>query len=229
MENLMKNAKLVVAAAILCGCSTASPQDGAKSALESDASGWVDLFPNKEFKGWRRVPIDPLASKAVWKHSADGKTLLCDGTGGVKELLMNEEERGDGIFHVEWRWGKDQGEKPNYNGGIYLRSSLDGKTWIQAQVARGEKPPGVGDFIGMIPEDGKPKRVDRLQKGPGREAPLGEWNTYEITCKGKSVSLWVNGGVTLVWEDFPFTRGHLGLQAEFAAYEFRSLKYKPLP
>jgi hypothetical protein len=229
MENLMKNAKLVVAAAILCGCSTASPQDGAKSALESDAAGWMDLFPDKDFKGWRRVPIDPLAAKAVWKHSADGKTLLCDGTGGVKELLMNEEERGDGIFHVEWRWGKDQGEKPNYNGGIYLRSSLDGKTWIQAQVARGEKPPGVGDFIGMIPEDGKPKRVDRLQKGASREAAMGEWNTYEITCKGKTVSLWVNGGVTLVWEDFPLTRGHLGLQAEFAAYEFRSLKFKPLP
>jgi hypothetical protein len=225
----MKNTIMTLAAAILCGCAATSSQDGAKSALESNPAGWTDLFPDKDFKGWRRVPIDPLAAKAVWKHSADGKTLLCDGTGGVKELLMNEEERGDGIFHVEWRWGKDQGEKPNYNGGIYLRSALDGKTWIQAQVARGAKPPVVGDFIGMLAEDGKPKRVDLLQKGPSREAPVGDWNTYEITCKGKAISLWVNGGVTLVWEDFPIARGHLGLQAEFAAYEFRSLKYKPLP
>jgi hypothetical protein len=57
---------------------------------------------------------------------------------------------------------------------------------------------------------------------------VGDWNTYEITCKGSSISLWVNGGLTCVCEDFPFAKGRLGLQAEFAAYEFRSLKYKPL-
>jgi hypothetical protein len=219
----MKN--LIAVLLVAAGC--ASP-DGSKSELEKDPSGWVDLFPGRDFKGWKRVPIDPLSPKQVWTHSADGKTLLCDGTGGVKELLINDEERGDGTFHVEWRWGKDQGEKPNYNGGIYLRSSADGKTWIQAQVARGPKPPVVGDFIGMLMEDGKPKRTDLAQKGPSREAPLGEWNTYEITCKGKTITLWVNGGVTCVWEDFPILRGHLGLQAEFAAYEFRSVKWKKL-
>jgi hypothetical protein len=221
----MKNILAAAIAAMLC-----SGQES-KSALDSDPTGWVDVFPGKDFKGWKRMPLDqvsPLATKAVWKHSEDGKILFCDGTGGVKELLLNDEERADGIFHVEWRWGKDQGEKPTYNGGIYLRSSEEGKTWIQAQVARGPKPPVVGDLIGMLLEDGKPKRTDLAQKGPGREAPVGEWNTYEITCKGKTVSLWVNGAVTCVWEDFPIAKGRLGLQAEFAAYEFRSLKWKKL-
>ncbi|HVE43054.1 MAG TPA: DUF1080 domain-containing protein [Planctomycetota bacterium] len=221
----MKVAWMVVMAAL------AGLGQDSKSALESDPSGWVDVFPGKDFKGWKRLPLDPgapLATKAVWSHSEDGKMLRCDGTGGVKELLLNDEERGDGIFHVEWRWGKDQGEKPTYNGGIYLRSSEDGRTWIQAQVARGPKPPVVGDFIGMLMEDGKPKRTDLPQKGPSREAPVGEWNTYEITCKGKTITLWVNGAVTCVWEDFPLPKGRLGLQAEFAAYEFRSLKWKKL-
>jgi hypothetical protein len=224
----MKNTTRVLALLALAGCAASAGPDGAKSALENDPSGWIDMFPPRDFKGWKRVPIDPLQPKQVWKHSADGKTLLCDGTGGVKEVLINAEERSDGIFHVEWRWGKDQGDKPNYNGGIYLRSSEDGVTWIQAQVARGPKPPVVGDFIGMLMEDGKPKRTDLAQKGPNREAPLGEWNTYEITCKGKTITLWVNGAVTCVWEDFPILKGHLGLQAEFAAYEFRSLKWKKL-
>jgi len=222
----MRNAMMILAAA---ACVGASSQDGAKSALESDPSGWVDVFPDKDFKGWKRVPIDPLQPKAVWRHSADGKLLLCDGTGGVKEVLINDEERGDGIFHVEWRWGKEQDPTPNYNGGIYVRSAPDGKTWIQAQVARGPKPPGVGDMIGMLLEDGKPKRTDLLQKGASREAAVGEWNTYEITCKGPTIALWVNGAVTAIWENCPFPKGRLGLQAEFAAYEFRSLKYKPLP
>ena len=26
-----------------------------------------------------------------------------------------------------------------------------------------------------------------------RVKPAGEWNTYEITCKGRNVTLWVNG------------------------------------
>ncbi|RPH36303.1 MAG: DUF1080 domain-containing protein, partial [Planctomycetota bacterium] len=163
----MKNVMAVLTAALFC--TGAAPAQESKSALESEASGWIDLFPDKEFKGWKRVPIDPLASKVVWKHSADGKSLLCDGTGGVKEVLLNDVERGDGIFHVEWRWGKEQDATPNYNGGIYLRSSADGKVWIQAQVARGEKPPRVGDLIGMLPVEGTPKRIDLLQKGESRE------------------------------------------------------------
>ena len=221
----MKLALMILTAALL------GPGQESRSALESEPSGWVDLFPGKDFKGWKRIPLDPgapLVQKAVWSHSEDGTRLRCDARGGVKELLIHEEERSDGIFHVEWRWGKDQGEKPNYNGGIYLRSSEDARTWIQAQVARGPKPPVVGDFIGMLLENGKPKRTDLAQKGPSREAPLGEWNTYEITCKGKTITLWVNGGVTCVWEDFPILKGHLGLQAEFADYEFRSVKWKKL-
>lgn len=217
----MKSSLMALAAAILCGCGATTSGSG--------SSEWIDLFPGKDFKGWTRVPIDPLAAKAVWKHSPDGKLLICDGTGGVKEVLMNDEERGDGVFYVEWRWGKDQDAKPVYNGGIYVRSAPDGKTWIQAQVARGQKPPVVGDLIGMLMVDGKPTRSDLIQKGPSREAPLGEWNSYYITCKGSTITLTVNGEVTSVWENCPFPRGRVGLQAEFASYEFRSIKFKPLP
>src|SRR6185503_160843 len=144
MENGMKNAMMILSAAAWCACSSGMQegQAGSKSALEADPSGWVDVFPDKDLKGWKRVPIDPLQSKAVWKHSSDGKLLLCDGTGGVKEVLINDEERGDGIFHVEWRWGKEQEPTPNYNGGIYLRSSADGKVWIQAQVRAKRSPRG---------------------------------------------------------------------------------------
>lgn len=221
----MKHFLMLLSLVSVCGCSGGAPQGA--------SDGWVDLFPSKDLKGWKRLPLDPagpLASKAVYKVSDDGKLLVVDAVGGIKEGLIEDEERGDGIFHVEWRWGKDQGDKPNYNGGIYLRCSPDIKTWIQAQVARAQpKPPVVGDFIGMLMVDGKPTRVDKLQSVPSREAPVGEWNTYDITCRGSRISLSVNGGETLVWENFPILRGHLGIQAEFANYEIRSLKWKPLP
>lgn len=218
----MRHMMLALALVAVAGC----------AGSETGADGWVDLFPSKDLRGWKRYPLDPrqpLAAKEVYKVSDDGKTLVVDGTGGVKEVLIQGEERGDGIFRVEWRWGARQDEKPNYNGGIYVRSAPDGKTWIQAQVARGPKPPGVGDLIGMLMVDGKPTRSDKFQSGPSREAAVGEWNSYEITCKGRSVSLSVNGGTTLTWDDVPLLRGHLGLQAEFANYEVRALKWKPLP
>jgi hypothetical protein len=226
MENSMKHAMLALTLAGFWGCSGGD-------STQTGSNEWVDLLPRKDLEGWKRYPLDPtapLASKEVYRVSGDGKLLIVDAVGGIKEVLINEEERGDGILRVEWRWGKDQGDKPNYNGGIYLRSSAEGRTWIQAQVARQQpKGPVVGDFSGMWMVDGKPARTDRMQPGPSREAAVGEWNTYEITCRGKKISLAVNGGETVVWEDFPILRGHLGIQAEFGNYEIRALKWKPLP
>jgi len=199
-----------------------------KSALESDPAGWTDLFPDKDLKGWKRAGPPPKTDQKVFGLSDDGKLLTVDGRNGVLQNLLYDKEFTDGIWHVEWRWGKEQGEKPNYNGGVYVRAAEDVTTWIQAQVARGPKPPGVGDLIRMIPVDGKPQRVDMLQKGPSREAAVGEWNTYEITCKGKSISLWVNGGATASIDDCPLPKGRVGLQAEFALYEVRALKFKEI-
>lgn len=219
--NILKG--LVLAALV------AAQEQSAKSALESDPKGWMDLFPDRDLKGWKRLNLDPKAKQRVWGLSEDGKFLEIDGRNGVKEDLLYDKEFVDGIYHVEWRWAKDQGEKPNYNGGVYVRASEDAKMWIQAQVARGAKPPVVGDIIELIPGDPKPKRVDVIQKGASREAPVGDWNTYEVTCKGKSVSVWVNGGVTASIDDCPLATGRVGLQAEFALYEVRTVKYKPLP
>ncbi|HLY10561.1 MAG TPA: DUF1080 domain-containing protein [Planctomycetota bacterium] len=219
------NRLVVLTLVALSGC--------AGGAASTPGEGWIDLFPSRDLKGWKRYPLDltqPLAAKAVYRVSDDGTLLIVDAVGGIKEVLINDEERGDGIFHLEWRWGKDQGEKPNMNGGIYLRSAANGTTWIQAQVAHAQpKGPVVGDFIGMMMVDGKPQRTDKMQTGPSREAPVGDWNTYDIACRGKRISLSVNGGETVVWEDFPILRGHLGIQAEFGNYEFRVIKWKPLP
>jgi sugar lactone lactonase YvrE len=200
------------------------------SALEQDPRGWVDLMPPADFKGWRRVvlPTDPPSPHDPWSLSPDGRTLRCSVRGvRIKEMLLHEVERGDNIFHVEWRFVG--GPKREYNGGLYVRTGRDGVPWLQAQIAEQGKPPGVGDlFADVAGPDGKPKRVEILSALPGRAAPPGEWNTFEVTCRGKSVTLWVNGAVTARWDDCPWPRGHLGLQAEFYDLEFRNLKVKSL-
>jgi hypothetical protein len=185
----------------------------------------IELLPTRDFTGWRRVELNPLAKKPVWTVTDDDKTLLVDGA-DAKEMLLHEQEVGDGVLHVEWRFRKNPEEKHAYNGGVYVRTSPDGKAYVQAQVAHLEKPPVVGDVIAQVP--GRTERVNVYQAGKSPENPIGEWNTYDITMRGKSIELRVNGLPTVTWTDCPMARGHLGLQAEGSFFEVRSFKYRAL-
>ena len=206
---------------------SAAEQGEGKSALESDPSGWIDLFPAKDLKSWKRVPLPPeqkLGDKNPWSVDATAKVLHCDGV-GVKEALLYEAEQGDGIFHVEWRFRPVEG-KTGYNSGVYVRTAADAKHWHQAQVAFQEKPPLVGDLFGETLVNGQAQKFQVLGNGHRRARPIGDWNTYEITTKGKTVSVWLNGAVVTTWADCQVPKGHVGLQAEFWYIEFRNLKYR---
>ena len=195
-------------------------EEPGKSALERDPKGWIDLFPGKDLKGWKRVPIAPdttLNAKNAWK--VEGNLLLCDGV-GVKEMLLHEKEFSDGIFHLEFRFRKVAG-KQDYNSGAYVRTSGDGKLWHQVQIAHLEKPPLLGDLFN--------EKVLVRGDGAKRAHPPGDWNTYEITAKGNTIKVWINGAGTLTWSECPVKKGHVGMQAEFFFIEFRNLKFKPLP
>jgi len=196
-----------------------------KSALETDPTGWIDLLADKSLKGWKRVSIPPknkLNARNPWKVN-DDSMLICDGV-GIHEMLVFDKELGDGIFHVEWRFHKIEGKK-GYNSGVYVRNSADGAIWHQAQV--GSK--NVGYIFGRTLIDGKPASIPGNKKpGPQRGKEAGEWNTYEITCQGPKMRLWVNGAVTAEWNGCQVPRGYLGLEAEGYLIEFKNLKYKDL-
>ena len=192
-----------------------------KSSLQTSPDGWIDLL-EKRLKEWDRVSIPPkskLKDKSPWSLSEDGKTLICDGA-GYHEMLLFNREIGDGVFHVEWRFKPV--DKKGYNSGVYVSNSKDGAIWHQAQVG-GE----VGFLFGTTLVDGKQKGVP-ANKLPGeqRSKPIGEWNTFEITTKGKEVSLWVNGAVTAEWKSCEVPRGYFGVEAEGFWIEFRNIKLK---
>ncbi len=83
-----------------------------------------------------------------------------------------------------------------------------------------------GFLFGPTPTGGAVKRVTQEPAAP-RVLPAGEWNTYEVVARGRTLSLWVNGAVTSEIEvDVP--RGYFGLEAEGWRIEFRNLLVKPL-
>ena len=61
-----------------------------------------------------------------------------------------------------------------------------------------------------------------------RVKPAGQWNTMEVTARGKTLTLWVNGAVTCQFHNCGQEKGHVGLEGEGYRIEFRNLKVKEL-
>jgi hypothetical protein len=195
-------------------------------ALERDPGGWTDLLAaaGPKLEGWVRGPIPPtgkLNPRSQWSLDPATGHLVCEGNGG-HEWLRWDKPLANGIFHVEWRFTPVAGKK-GYNSGIYARNSADARIWHQAQIGDGSG----GYLFGETEVDGKLEPVNlSYQQKRTRVKPAGEWNTFEIACKGKDVTLWVNGFVTNRWDDCRVPRGYVGVEAEGYRIEFRNVKYK---
>lgn len=209
----------------LPNCSGAADQS-VKSALEKDGAGWVDLMPAADLKGWYRVPVPPTGKlgRDQWHVDEAKKVLVCDGDGG-HDMLLLDQELSDVIFHLEFRYTLAEG-KSGYNSGAYVRNSREGAIWHQAQFGDANG----GFLFGQTPgEDGRKKSFNLSKEvKASRVKPAGEWNTLEITARGKTISLWVNGETTCEFKECGATKGYLGLEGEGFRIEFRNLKIKKL-
>ena len=100
------------------------------------------------------------------------------------------------MLTLEWRWPGDRGG----NNGVLVHASTPGAlgVWpksIEVQLAH----QNAGDFWVIGTELDVENEADRVK---GRrhlnltdesEKPLGQWNKYEITCKGDEMIVKVNG------------------------------------
>jgi len=212
-------------ALLLAGSASVSTGAETKSALEADPQGWQDILPGDALKGWYRVTVPPNGTlgREQWHVDADRKVLVCDGDGG-HDMLLTSAEYDDAIFHFEFCYTKIEG-KTGYNSGAYVRNSKDGALWHQAQFGDAKD----GFLFGETMVDGS-KKFFNTQKDvkENRVKPAGEWNTMEVTARGRVLSLWVNGAVTAKYEACGVPSGHVGLEGEGYRIEFRNLKIKRL-
>jgi hypothetical protein len=214
----------LLSAFLIAGCAFGQT----KSALETDAKGWKDILPPESLKGWTRIsipPTQPLNPEQQWKVDSANRFLVCEGDKG-HDWLRYDQELGDFIFHVEFRFTKLQDETgKRYNSGIFARNDEQGNIWHQAQIGSSSG----GYFFGTTLVAGEKKRFNLLDKTkPSLVKAAGEWNTVEIRAQGKKMTLWVNGEVTSEFDNTDVTKGYIGLEAEGYRIEFRSLKLKNL-
>jgi hypothetical protein len=121
-------------------------------------------------------------------------------TGG-RSHLFTEEEFQDFVVRLEWRAAKS-----GYNSGFLIRGR-------QIQLAQG----GAGMLFGSQEEA---KAVPQLHRPPG------EWNAWEVICRGTTLSLTVNGEPAWKIDNFKPVRRPLGIEAEGHRIEFRNIRIK---
>jgi hypothetical protein len=193
------------------------PLREAPSLLESDPAGWESVQPGPDLAGWTRGAWPATAGLGPQQWSVDPATghLVCDGQGG-HEWLRYDREVGDAVLRVEWRFLPVEGAE-KYNSGILARTAADLSTWHQAQAG------SRGFLFGLV----EPTRRITQEPAAERVRPAGQWNVYEVTARGGTLTLWVNGAVT---NEIPVrvARGHFGLEAEGWRIEFRRLALKIL-
>ncbi|QEH37176.1 hypothetical protein OJF2_57630 [Aquisphaera giovannonii] len=222
---------LIALAVALAGPASALSGDepkGEPSLLENDPKGWIDMLTGAgpELEGWVRGPIPgtaELPEKSPWSFDKATSSLICDGSNS-HEWLRLDQVLTDYVLHVEWRFEKVAGKK-GYNSGVYVRTSSDQKLWHQAQCGDGSG----GYLFGETMSNYASKPFDLSKEVRDRRVkPAGEWNTYELTCRGREVTLWVNGAVTCVMKPCPVPRGYIGVESEGYRIEFRNIRVKML-
>lgn len=191
----------------------------------------VALFNGKDFSGWTHYISDPEAAMSdVWSIDHAEKAIICKGT--PIGYIRTVKDYSDFVLRLDWRFSPVT--KRAGNSGVLLRIVGEDKIWprcIEAQLMSG----AAGDFW-LIDEarlDTPPERVDRTTprhrlRSRTNEKPIGEWNTYEITCNGGSVILKVNGETLNKGSDADILSGKIGLQAEGSEIHFRNLRLRPI-
>ncbi len=202
----------------------------AMAADNAAPTGFVALFNGKDFTGW----TVPAGDNGHWKI-VNG-VIDYDARSAAKgdKNLWSEKEFGDFVLHVDWRiketpfvnpnvpyilpdgtHARDtQGKEmklalPDSDSGIFLRGNG------RFQVNIWCWPIGSGEMYGIRMD---PKTAPELRAAvtPRTQAdkPVGEWNHFEITVKGQTVTVVLNGKTVLPGATIPDlpARGRIALQ-----------------
>ena len=226
----------------LCCVAAADPPTG---------EGWTPLFNGKDLTGWRLT-----GGGAAQNVPADSDWKVIDGVIDYNakdgKSIRTEKSYGDFVLYIEWRMktAKELYGKETDDAGKPIRHAPDSGVFLRG-TGRGQiniwlSPMGSGEMWGLrhdkkIPEDVREKRYRPITRA---DKPLGEWNTFEVTMKGKHVTVLLNGTKVIdapLPEDFPDT-GSIVLQHHgkydaakkrwspaAATVQFRNITIKELP
>jgi hypothetical protein len=193
-------AGVIVTAAVLQFAPWAAGQTG---------PGWVALFDGKAIGAeWDRV------GETNWRIE-EGAIVADKRTSKDAAHLVTKAKYKDFQVYVEF-WASDDA-----NSGIFLRcqdpTTITDRSCYEANVFDQRPDPtyGTGGIVNFAEVNPMPKAG-------------GKWNTYEITAKGRQITVVLNGQKTAELHNGLFAEGHLTLQHGAGVIKFRKVAIKPL-
>jgi 3-keto-disaccharide hydrolase len=196
------------------------------SAPRSVVSPRVTLWNGHDLAGWTLFLGDATVEPGrVWGASDSVLRIDTKASGYLKTAKSFSNYR----LHVEWRWPKDAAA--NSNSGVLVHVNGPDAIWpscFECQLKSGNagQVVGMGLDIPAAPMLNNRKRAPRLAEPS--EKPLGEWNAYDVDCRGRSIEVLVNGVRQNRVDDLPVSSGAVGLQMEGFPIEFRNVWLEPL-
>jgi hypothetical protein len=222
-------AKLIAALALLV-----LPALGAVAAppvlLLTDAPVDAEMLWNgHDLAGWTIFLKDPSVDpKYAWARN-EGTLAF---TGSPWGYVRTEKTYSNYYLHLEWRFPPDA--QPKADSGVFVHVRGADKIWptgIECQVKGGETGQLVATDLDIpsAPLVRGKKRANPT--GAPADKPFGEWNTYDIFCRGATIEVYVNGVRENRVENVSATDGSIALQMEGSPIQFRNLwleQVKPL-
>jgi len=189
-------------------------------------AGFVPLFDGKTLDGWK--------NPYQW-----GEAVIENGEihlkGDRKWFLVTEKTYADFVFEGEVKLPEGKA-----NSGFMFRAHAGPNKVFgyQAEVDGDPKRMWSGGLYDegrrkwfISPKSGDDESVAAFNKRIGDAFKRDDWNHYRITCKGKRITIEVNGVVTTDVEDDADAKGVIGIQhhgEKGQTYKFRNLRIKEL-
>ena len=193
----------IAAAALVAGLAAFAFSD----PTSAQNGGWVALFDGKNTD-----QFSPIGD-ANWRIE-DG-VLVADKASKIS-YLVSKQEYGDFQIRAEF-WVSDDA-----NSGIFIRctnpNEVGSKNAYEVNIfdTRPDPSYGTGAIVDVA------KVTSPIKAG-------GKWNTYEITAKGSTFDVTLNGVKTVVGgTDSKFPKGRIALQYGQGVVKFRKVEIKPM-
>jgi hypothetical protein len=183
--------------------------NGAPTANSQTGDGWIQLFDGKTMDGWT-----PTNDNVNWRVE-DGALVADKSKGKGGNHLITKNAYKDHMIYAEF-WTSDDA-----NSGIFVRCNpkqpIGAKVCYEVNIfdTRPDPTYGTGSIVYFTEVSPMPKAG-------------GKWNTFEITAKGRNITVSLNGKQTANLNNGLFDQGHFTLQYGGGVVKFRKVAVKPL-
>jgi len=197
-------------------------KNGGVEKKASNDEGFKSIFNGKDFDGW----AGPLENYEV----VDGTVVCKKGKGGT---IFTKDEYADFVVRVEFKL------PPNGNNGLALRYPGSGDTAYSGMC---ELQTLADDYKGIDPRQAHGSAYGMVAAVRGFQRPIGEWNYQEVTVKGSTIKVELNGNIIMTGDlstvkefmggkphpGMNRTSGHFGFAGHSDPVQYRNVFIKTL-